>query len=193
MMKKNDRIAALILAAGDSKRMNWPKPLLPYDKNRSFIDKIIDEYENFGISKIIITSNFNNSPLIELKPNVKVVKNDHPEFERFYSIKIGLQKLGDFSFCFIQNIDNPFINKNILNILFENRIKNGSVVPVFEGKGGHPVLIGEEVMKKIIHTEQNDLNFKNILKEFPANRIEAGDETILININSPEDYNRYFN
>jgi molybdenum cofactor cytidylyltransferase len=193
MMKINESTAALILAAGESKRMNWPKSLLPFDKDRSFIDKIIDEYENFGINKIVITSNSDNAQMIEINPNVQVIKNEHPEYERFYSIKIGLEKVGDCQYCFIQNVDNPFICETILNVLFENRINNGCAIPVFQGKGGHPVLIGDEVITKIAQLNQYDLNFKDFLKDFPANRVEVDDDTVLININSPEDYNRYFN
>src|SRR3989339_250483 len=114
------------------------------------------------------------------------------EYERFYSIKLGLEKIGKCDFCFIQNIDNPFVNKSVLNKLYENKSKNGGIIPVIQDKGGHPVLLGSEVISYIVRTKELNLNFKEVINEFPGNRVEVADNSILININSLEEYQKYF-
>lgn len=192
-MKELYNIGVVILSAGESNRMNSPKAFLKYDLNRRFIDKIIDEYRNIGISKIVVVVNKNNVEQLNLSDDITVCINEHLEFERFHSIKLGLEKIDDCDFCYIQNIDNPFVNDVILRNLYYKRNINGGTIPVYKEKGGHPVLIGADVMKRIKESNGSILNFKEILNEFPCNRIEIDDESILTNINTPEDYKKYFN
>ena len=192
-MKELYNIGVVILSAGESSRMNTPKSFLKYDLNRRFIDKIIDEYKNIRINKIVVVVNKRDFDKLNLQDNISVCINEHLEYERFYSIKLGLEKIEDCDFCYIQNIDNPFVNDVILRNLYFKRNINGSTVPVYNERGGHPVLIGQDVINRIRKTNGSILNFKELLSEFPCNRIEIDDESILRNINSPEDYKKYFN
>lgn len=192
-MDELKNIGVVILAAGESSRMNSPKVYLKYDLNRRFIDKIIDEYKDIRISNIVVVVNNNNVDKLNLNDDITVVVNKHLEYERFYSIKLGIEKIENCDFCYIQNIDNPFVNDVILRNLYFKRNINGATIPVYNEKGGHPVLIGRDVMKKIKETNGTILNFKEILSEFPCNKIEIDDESILTNINTPEDYKKYFN
>ncbi|OGU40420.1 MAG: hypothetical protein A2X61_03865 [Ignavibacteria bacterium GWB2_35_12] len=191
-MNELSDVGVVILAAGESSRMKSPKPFLKYDTNRRFIDKIIDEYRDFGINHIVVVVNKSTIKELNLDNNTLVCVNEHLEYERFYSIKLGLEKIGKCDFCFIQNIDNPFVNKSVLNKLYENKSKNGGIIPVIQDKGGHPVLLGSEVISYIVRTKELNLNFKEVINEFPGNRVEVADNSILININSLEEYQKYF-
>ncbi|MCL5990678.1 MAG: NTP transferase domain-containing protein [Bacteroidetes bacterium] len=192
-MKDLYNIGVVILSAGESSRMNSPKAFLKYDLNRRFIDKIIDEYKVFGINNIVVVINKSIITQLKLKDDISICINEHLEYERFYSIKLGLEKIGKCVHCFIQNIDNPFVNQFVLNKLFIHKIKSGCTIPIFQKHGGHPVLLGEEIINKILSTKEMNLNFKDILNEFPGKRVDVDDESILRNINTLEDYNKYFN
>ncbi|TAL68139.1 MAG: hypothetical protein EPN82_12145 [Bacteroidetes bacterium] len=183
----------VILAAGESSRMNVPKPFLRYNSNFRFIDKIIDEYMDFGINNIVVVGNNNINSKLNLNGNVSVVVNEHLDYERFYSIKLGIEKIRNCEFCYIQNIDNPFVNEVILRKLYFKRIVEGSTIPVFNEQGGHPVLLGKDVIKSISEKKELNLNFRDIVSEFPDKKVEIDDESILININTPEEYQKYFN
>lgn len=183
----------VILAAGESRRMKSPKPFLMFDSERRFIDKIIDEYKDLGIIHIVVVVNKSIVELLKPKDDILICINEHLEYERYYSIKLGLEKIGKCDFCFIQNIDNPFVNQLILNKLYGNKINSGCTIPVYNDKGGHPVLLSVEVINKILTAKEMNLNFKDVLNEFPNKRIEVEDESILININSIEEYQKYFN
>jgi CTP:molybdopterin cytidylyltransferase MocA len=124
---------------------------------------------------------------------VTLVINDHMEFERFYSVKLGLAAIHSSSFCFIQNVDNPFIDSQILDLIYEHRSDERYVSPVFKGKGGHPVLLNRENMNRICKWDVNSANFKEVLGTFECLNVEMHDDRVLININSPEEYQRFFN
>jgi molybdenum cofactor cytidylyltransferase len=192
-MEDLKKYGVVILAAGESSRMAYPKAFLRYNSKMRFIDKIIDEYIDFGITNIVVVTNSRIISNLNLDENISVVINERLEYERFYSIKLGLEKAMGCDFCYIQNVDNPFVNEVILRKLYYKSNSTGSTVPVFNDKGGHPVLINKDIINKIIAANGSVLNFKDILGEFPSSRIEVNDDSILVNINTPEDYKNYFN
>ncbi|MGL4954693.1 MAG: molybdenum cofactor guanylyltransferase, partial [Cetobacterium sp.] len=59
-MNKIKNIDALILAGGKSSRMNFlDKALLKYDNNRTFLEKITDDLENFENLMVSVNKNQN--------------------------------------------------------------------------------------------------------------------------------------
>ena len=196
MYKKN--YSVIILSAGNSLRMGFPKPFLKWDKNTNFLKKIVQEYKIFGCKEIIVILNKDGIKFYEQNKytflkDTYIIINKHLEYGRFYSVKLGLKEMSKPSPCFIQNVDNPFINKNILTQISNNYLKNAYTVPVFQNNGGHPVLISETIVKYISSIKENNLNLRNILNKFSRNNVSVNDEKILCNINTPEDYENLFN
>jgi molybdenum cofactor cytidylyltransferase len=187
----------VILAAGMSERMKELKAFLYFDNNTRFIEKIISTYTGWGCREICVVANTEADKRIKesgtVPSSVKIVVNDHMEFERFYSVKLGLGAIHSSSFCFIQNVDNPFIDSQILDLIYGQRSNEKYVSPVFKGKGGHPVLLNRENMSKILNWPENSTNFKEVLKTMECRKAEMPDDRVLININSPEEYQRFFN
>ncbi len=89
-------------------------------------------------------------------------------------------------------MDNPFINHYVLQLLFDQLGKGDFAVPVYKGKGGHPVLLSEKVITDIIAEKKHDLNFRDFLKDYSKQKVEVDDETVLVNINTVEEYRNYF-
>nr|NQU91297.1 NTP transferase domain-containing protein [Bacteroidota bacterium] len=191
-----NNVCAVIPAAGRSTRMKSFKPLLTFDKERNFIEKIVDEFLEFGCSEIIVVVNeklYNNpwiKVLSERASKVSVIINNKLEFERFYSIKLGLNKLRTKKYCFIHNCDNPFINQEIITTVFENKISDGYVSPIYNNQGGHPILISEPIIKSIIHSTENDSNFKDVINLFPCRKVNIDTKDILTNINTESQYHQ---
>ena len=192
--KKNPSV--LILAAGTSGRMGRLKAFLPFDQHRCFLEKIIDEYFDFGISELIVVLNDNGMRTFEKmnfkkKPAVKAVLNAYPEKERFFSVQTGLAALSALDAVFLHNVDNPFINKEVLHKLLKHIAPETYVVPVFDNSGGHPVLLSKEIVSNLISVSDYTLNLKTLLHRYATTRIPVDDEMILVNINTPEDYEYY--
>lgn len=192
-MKK--KYSVVILAAGKSSRMGMPKFLLKYDENTTFLEQIIKEYEAFGCKEINVVLNEKGIDLIiksnpiYLSANTVLIINSHPDWERFYSLKLGLEALNKKRKVFIHNVDNPFVNHQVLASLIENISKFDYAVPTYNGKGGHPVLLSGKVVTDIIEEKENSMNLKLFLKSYSKQIVKVNDKYVLVNVNSKEDYN----
>ncbi len=180
----------IILAAGQSKRMGEPKAFVKCN-GKMFIEYITELYLDFGAEIIIVFNpeNFEiykslNTP--ELK--TKIVINRHPEYERFYSIKLGAQKAAKANtYTFLQNIDNPFIKRETLTKLWENRSDADVIIPSYENKGGHPILMSPHTINELATFREDNFDFRQFLFKFTKKHIETTDKEILRNINSKKD------
>lgn len=119
-----------------------------------------------------------------------MVLNHHSEKERFYSIQCGLKALEDSDFVFIHNVDSPFADLELLAQLYEKRKQADYVKPVFENRGGHPILISNKIVEKVLQIESSQMTFKTFLNEFVCEKVESDNDHIFTNINSESDYLR---
>ncbi|TRZ69746.1 MAG: hypothetical protein D4R97_09415 [Bacteroidetes bacterium] len=192
MNRKN--VGALILAAGSSLRMGTPKAFLPFDEKTTFLEKISSTYLQWGCNEIVVVINKASAKKVrftgEQAETVKFVVNDHLEFERFYSVKLGLQKMTKSDFCFIQNVDNPFLTHDILNNLYRERSNEAYVVPTFEDKGGHPILLNKKTILYLCSFPDNTANLRKVLGKMPCKKVKEQNSHILVNINESEEYER---
>lgn len=187
--------SSIILASGLSERMGEPKALLKWDHSTTFLEKIIDKYSKAGSNKIVCMINKKIEPFcrnLQTLPNVKFVTNNHPEWGRFYSIKTGSLKVQDSDFCFIQNVDNPFVTVEIIEALFAKRSSEAWCSPVYKEKGGHPILLPQCIIQKIPQVLNNDIALIDFLKPYRRIKIETNSDSILRNINTPEEYSEFF-
>ncbi len=198
-MISDSKTSALILAAGNSSRMRTQKALLRFEDENTFLENTIETYIRFGVEQLGVVV----SPLLAQQiptkiksalrhPNVLLIINESPEKGRFSSIKLGLSALKDCDYCFLQNIDNPFIDQYLLNIIYEYKNKGGYTVPYFNDKGGHPILISNKIITYIKRTPDHNINLRHLLTLFQKVIVNTGDHKILANINSPLDYKYYF-
>ena len=189
-MVQTHTTACVILAAGLSTRMGKCKSTLRWNKNQTFLQKLIAEYAAFGCSQVIVVVNesFKTFPSTS---QIKIVTNPAPQKERFYSLKLGLQKVQQ-SFCFLQPIDQPFVDVNLLQQLYSSLGKGDYVVPCFEKRGGHPIFFGKKVMDRIANSPHDDENLREVLRGFYRTNLDVDCDNVLRNIDTPQEYDRYF-
>ncbi len=194
------KIAAIILAGGFSRRFGTPKPFLKFDESYTFLQKLTKVYSEFGLNITIIIANselkdkLGITDLHKDNSSPKIIWNYNPNLGRFYSIKLGAQALdNNIERCFIQNVDNPFTDVNTLNLLYQAAGNQAYVSPVYDGKGGHPILVSGEVIDSIRNEKDIAINFKDFLSQFKRKRVEVSNGKALANINTPDDYTEYFN
>jgi len=185
--------SVVILAAGNSERMGFPKFLLKYSHSLTFIEHFVNQYKIFGCKQIVCVLNPTGYKLINEQLNniiekVTIAINPNPERGRFSSIKIGLSKIDGDNPVFIQNIDNPYISIPLLSKLLEKCSEYNYTNPVVEGKGGHPVVIDSKIKNDIIREESNELRLDFYLKKYNGCKLNVDDRRILFNINNMDDY-----
>jgi molybdenum cofactor cytidylyltransferase len=184
----------IILSAGRSERMGAPKAFLRFSETEDFLQHVINIYRQAGIGMITVVINPMLAKTIRYDnyPGTNFVVNRWPERGRLSSVKTGLES-GTAGFCFIQNIDNPFVSPSIISKLLEAPPKSGGyTVPVYKGKGRHPILISPELAREIIRLEQTETPLNEVLRNYERHPVETDDESILANINTPDEYERLF-
>lgn len=182
--------AVLIPAAGNSERMGTDKVTLRRNDGRTFIRYLIDSYLEAGAVQIVVVLNRNTASGIHSGDRVQIVINDWVEKGRSYSILLGMNVIKNNLPCFIQNVDNPFISRNLIDEMLSGIENDAFCVPVYEGRSGHPILLGGNLVNRL-RRDSGEIDFKEILKEFKKIAIRSNDELILLNINTEEDYRRY--
>lgn len=88
-------ISAIILAAGQSKRMGQPKLLLPWE-NTTVLGKVIETIQTAGVEDILVVTGGARDEVEKIITNYKlrVVHNDNFEHEEMLgSIQLGLKAL----------------------------------------------------------------------------------------------------
>lgn len=191
----NSLTGVLILAGGKSERMNFPKAYLLF-KEETFLKRIVEEYYDAGIKNIFVVLNEDfciekwKEFIDQIKLKATIIRNPDPELGRFHSLKLGAKKMQDLEFCFIQNVDNPFVNKEIINSLITARNSTGYASPQFMGRNGHPVLISKKIIRHLNELPEGNFNLKNILSDFSRHVVQVNNNDILLNINTKEEYER---
>lgn len=189
-------INTIVLAAGNSERMGQCKFLLPMNNGLTFFENIILGFSSFGITEVSVVTQIKYlDTLISLskknKLRTKFLLNHSPEHGRFYSVQLGIMEAKHSEFTFIHNADSPFIELTVLEKLYNNRENADVVCPVFKNKGGHPILVNKKVKNAL--AEQSATSVLNeALKAFKKTHVEVENELITANIDTPEDYRKYF-
>ncbi len=151
-------IAAILLAAGRSRRMGVYKPLLPFG-NRTIIEACVDNFQRAGIENIIVVIPVHRteemrSRLAHLQVGFAV--NPDEESEMSDSIARGVEQLSSATQAFfIALADQPMIPPAVIQMMLDERRRTGAriIAPEYGGRGGHPVLIDFELREELLHLD----------------------------------------
>ncbi|HKR14378.1 MAG TPA: nucleotidyltransferase family protein [Pyrinomonadaceae bacterium] len=143
-------VAAILLAAGQSRRMGAFKPLLPFGE-KTVIESCLDYLRKGGIETPIVVLGHRAGEIRKQLNNTTIAINPDPNSEMGSSIAAGIRVLDDDAKCvMIALVDHPAIPTTVVSSLIDEW-RNGAriVIPTWQNRGGHPVLV--------------DLAFKNEL------------------------------
>jgi molybdenum cofactor cytidylyltransferase len=139
-----NNVAAILLAAGRSRRMGAFKPLLRFG-DRTVIECCIDNLRAADIKDIIVVAGHRAEDVREkLKDlEVSIVVNPEPDSEMSVSIACGIQQLpGNAQAAIIALVDHPAVQPSVIKVLIDEWRRGAALVqPEHDGRGGHPVLI----------------------------------------------------
>src|SRR5262249_39638495 len=135
---------ALILAAGQSRRMGAFKPLLPFG-NQTVIESCIGNFQAAGISNLIVVLGYRADELRKALVNhaVSFATNPDAESKMSASIAQGVKQVeANARALLISPADHPAVPPRVIKSLVECWRSGARLVqPEYKGRGGHPVLI----------------------------------------------------
>jgi CTP:molybdopterin cytidylyltransferase MocA len=157
------KVAAVLLAAGRSKRMGAFKPLLPFGK-QTVIESTIDYLRRGGVApdSIVVVLGHRAEEILKRigGSGVRSFLNPDPDSEMSASIAAGIGKIPSSGATLITPADLPAVPPSVVSTLI-CEWQNGSklVIPTWQNRGGHPVLIDLHY-----RTELQNLDSKRGLK-----------------------------
>jgi len=182
--------AALIVAAGMSKRMGEFKPMLSIG-SISIAQRVIATLQQSGVSKIVMVTGYNATALERhLSGNgVIFLRNDHYETtQMFDSVRIGLRYLkGKCDRVLFTPVDVPLFTAHTVRSILDSGAS--LACPMCEGKQGHPILIAESLIQEIL-LDCGEQGLKGAMDRCsePLVRIDVEDPGTIHDADTPEDY-----
>lgn len=192
---KASKAAAIILAAGRASRMKTFKPLLPLGK-KTLLERGIRLFQRAGVDNVRVVTGFRTNDLTPLitKLGGGACFNADYEAGMLSSIQCGLQglRLGVKAF-FMLPADIPLVRlQTVLDLLAAFQADQKEILyPVFEGRRGHPPLIDIAYAPQLAAWNgRGGLRAFLGQYEFNAREIPTADRCILMDADTPEDYER---
>jgi molybdenum cofactor cytidylyltransferase len=149
-------VAAILLAAGRSRRMGAFKPLLPFGDN-TVITSCLTHLSDAGVREIVVVLGHRADDVREHLQNAKVAfaLNDDPASEMGVSIARGVEQLSDDADALlIALVDHPAVSGDTIKTIVDASVEGAQFVqPEFNGRGGHPVLIDLKYRHDLMHLD----------------------------------------
>jgi len=196
-MDSNKPIFALILAAGQSKRMKQPKIVLPWGKT-TIIGHIIHVFNSAGICDVfVVTGGYREEVEHEVtKAGGNPIFNpNHSNDELTISLNIGLENIhtDQFSAGFISLGDQPNLHREDIEALIKKHYSDPGkiIIPSYQMRRGHPWLVPAifmdemaklappDTLRDFINKHNNDIEY-----------VVVDHADILSDLDTPEDYER---
>lgn len=184
------RVGAVIAAAGMSSRMGDFKPMMRIG-SISVIHRLIHTLTHAGVFPIVVVTGHRCEELEHhvAKLGVICVKNEaYTSTQMFDSAKIGFSYVMDkCDRCFFMPVDVPLFTVNTLVKLMG--ATGGAVVPVTDGKQGHPVLLCCKELGKILDYA-GEGGLSGAVESCVSNKmlVEVEDKGILHDVDTAEDF-----
>jgi molybdenum cofactor cytidylyltransferase len=189
-------LTAVILAAGESKRMGSPKALLPFH-DQTFLQHLLDITVHPKISKRTIVLGAGAEEIIERTGIDRAMTVVNPDWAngQLSSIQAAVRGLDSavtdgVVLCLV---DQPLITSALVNDLVEAFYRSGKaiVVPNYRGQRGHPVIFSSKLFVELlaapVETGARAVVWKHADE---VEELSTDEEGAVLNLNDPDTFRR---
>lgn len=197
-------LAAVILAAGESRRMGAPKALLPWPAGSAhgegvptFLEHLLEvaRHPRIGLMRVVLGPHADEIRARVKLPDETVVMNPDWQQGQLSSIHAAIRSLPagtDGIVLFL--VDHPLISKELVALLIAefDTSRRPIVVPTFNGKRGHPAIFASRLYDELLAAPL-DTGARAVVWAHAAEVLEVptDEEGILLNLNDPETLKRF--
>jgi molybdenum cofactor cytidylyltransferase len=203
-MGQNPYLCGIILAAGESTRMGRDKALLPWPPpsasstlGGTFLSAAIQLFFPY-VDVVLVVAGKNEADLapIVYANGASLVVNPDPARGQFSSLQAGLQEVRNRGrdAAMITLVDRPPVRTTTIDKLqsaFDRAIvkRKWAVVPEYQGKHGHPILVGNAMLEAFLeapetsNAQQVEHRHQSNIEYFPVD-----DPLVAVSVDTPEQY-----
>ncbi len=187
-------ISALILAAGQSKRMGRPKMALPWGAN-TVLGQVIEVFRVSLIDDILVVTGGDKEPVEKIAEawRARIVFNPHyADQDMLSSLQVGLRAMPARTEAVLVALgDQPQIQKSsLLAILHKyEEAHDPLIVPSYEMHRGHPWLVSRALWDDILSMQASSTP-RDFLNEHASviTYVDVDTPAVLKDIDTPEQY-----
>ncbi|WNG23131.1 NTP transferase domain-containing protein [Cystobacter fuscus] len=187
------KVIAVILAAGEARRINHSKALIEHEGGKSFLQSLASTFGKAGCSVLAVVGK-DAEAVREQHPAVHLVENTRWADSQFSSVKAGLDAALEegADVVLLHPVDMPAVRattlKSLLKALGES---TEGLRPEFEGAPGYPLLLSRATAERLRETA-GEAQLEGAARGLQLRRIPVKDPGVIVNINTPETYERLF-
>ena len=188
-------ISAILLAAGESRRMGEFKQLLSYG-GKPFVACCTDNLLASRLDELIVVTGHRQADVrrVLAERKVKIVFNADYKAGMSSSIQCGVQAANENSRALLIALaDQPQISAPVINQVIEAYENERPLIaiPVYQDSRGHPIILDAKLKAEILGITP-EVGLKQVVRA-KENEILYGkvaDNPVLLNFDYPEDYRR---
>ncbi|HEY4688065.1 MAG TPA: nucleotidyltransferase family protein [Anaerolineae bacterium] len=194
---KNDRIAGVILAAGESKRLGQPKQLISWN-GKPLIEHTARVALAGGLDPVVVVIGYRADEVrAAIQAPATIIENPRWHEGMSTSLHAGLDALpSDVIAAIMLLIDQPRVDARHIKAMVE--AYRSSVQPIvvstFQGRRASPTLFDRSLFGELAQVS-GDTGGRSVLLAHPdrVTAVEAGSEITLLDIDTPDDWQRIQN
>lgn len=193
-LRNHERIGAIVMAAGQSRRMGRPKMTLPWGAT-TVIGQVVATLLACELEPVIVVTGGNANLVrgaLEHFPVLFAHNERFQETEMLQSLQVGIELLPtDVEAVLIVLGDQPQITERVIKAILErHRVKKSKlIVPSYQMRRGHPWLIIRSFLPEIAALKENE-TLRTFLVQH-ADQIDyllVDTPTILADLDTPAEY-----
>ena len=190
---------AILLAAGESRRMGQLKALLPWQGD-TLLGCQVSSLLQAGIHQVVVVLGHKRDrllPLLEGRDRVVSVFNPDYQAGKTTSIKTGIKAVlrspqaAAAQTLVLLNVDQPRAADTISTLLSRHESSDCLItIPVFQGKGGHPLILDCSLLPELLEIAEASQGIRAVVRkhEERLQRVEVDNPEVLWDLNTPEQY-----
>lgn len=191
-------IAAVVLAAGESRRMGRPKALLPIE-GETFIERIVGALRRTSADGVFVILGHNAGDMRRSVEHLPVEILVNPDYQRgqLSSLQVAIRHLTRVPDCegmLVHLVDHPYIDADLVDRMIRRFRESGKliVVPRFGDRRGHPVLFSSQLFPELLSAPIEE-GAKAVVNAHRGETLEIDTENegITLDIDTPELYRRH--
>lgn len=189
-------ISAILLAAGESRRMGEFKQLLPF-QGKTFVECCVDNLLASGVDEIIVVTGHREAEIRQAlaKRKIKFAFNADYRAGMSSSIQCGAQSLDEkTNAILIALADQPQISSGIISKVIAAYEKERPLllVPRYANRRGHPIILDAKLREEILTLDPSQ-GLRQVVQRHKdqALYLEMRSEAVLLDFDYPQDYQNY--
>lgn len=188
------KAVAIILAAGESRKLGYPKALIEHEGGRSFLQSLASTFGKAGCTIIGVIGK-DADAVRDQHPAVHLVENERWQDGQLSSVKAGLEEAFEegAEVVLIHPVDMPALRASTLKSLI--KALGDSVEglrPEYEGASGYPIVLSRAAAERLRDKDSGEIQLEGALRGVQLRRVPVKDPGVVVNINTPETYERLF-